>query len=277
MDLNNKKLKLIIRNLLNEVIEEGSRTIGYSNPKATISQEIYYQLQSLIGKDDFIDSDVGDANISYKQNYNDLDFNLFVSKPKKDFSDGSQYSRSVYLVLDFDEFGNAKDLVKKAFKEKTSGSANYFNSKDNSINIGIIKYTPRTDEIDYKKDYVESSIGNIIKITDSIYKKYPQLLNPGFNKINEETESVQSETFDFSQKNIGEPISIKFRDVELIVEKIGDNLFEVANSGDSTKLKVGDILKIKDSQIVNIGDSMEFEIFRKTNVEYKSDPIKEIK
>jgi len=95
-------------------------------------------------------------------------------------------------------------------------------------------------------------------------------------KFIKENVAEQSNSFDFNSKNIGDIISLKFRDVDLVIKKIGNNLFEVINNGKSIKLKEGDILSIQDSQQVNVGDSMEFEIFRKTNFEYKSDPVKMI-
>ena len=84
----------------------------------------------------------------------------------------------------------------------------------------------------------------------------------------------ESPQFDFSNKKIGDIISIEFRDVKIVVKKIGDNIFEIVNNGDSLKLKEGDVIKISDNQKVNMGDSIEFDIFRNTSVKYKSDPVK---
>jgi len=72
----------------------------------------------------------------------------------------------------------------------------------------------------------------------------------------------------------GKVIELKFRDFVLVIKKIGSNIFEIIENGDSLKIKEGDLLKIKE-EIIQIGNNINFEIFRKT-LDYKSDILEDV-
>ena len=73
--------------------------------------------------------------------------------------------------------------------------------------------------------------------------------------------------------NIGDTLSIKFRDVTIILRKVGNNVFTVISSGNSQKIEKDDLLRINDlNSRLEPGETIEFEIFRKA-LDYRSDPI----
>ena len=98
------------------------------------------------------------------------------------------------------------------------------------------------------------------------------------NRINEINLTLEllSEGKFLSSYGVGDIINMKFRDVSISLRKIGSNIYSVVNSGESTKIKKDDLLRIIDEDmIIEPGEKIEFEIFRKT-LDYKTDPIIEI-
>ena len=73
--------------------------------------------------------------------------------------------------------------------------------------------------------------------------------------------------------NIGDIITLTFESIILNLRKVGIDLYEVEGSGDSHKVKKGDVLKLKNpSSRVEIGDKLEFIILRPA-LEYRTDIV----
>ena len=168
-----------LRSIIREIIES-HYNVGFSNFIETMSKDIFNDLNSVIRKDDFT-SFIEPVKIgSFKENYNDLFFEIWLNKSKKEFEDGSLYRRNVYLILNFDGFGNAKDLVKKEFKKIIGGN---FNTKNDLYLLNSITYTPRKDEIDFRVDWIKQSLETLKKSIDKIYTKYTKLNDTGYEKV----------------------------------------------------------------------------------------------
>lgn len=76
--------------------------------------------------------------------------------------------------------------------------------------------------------------------------------------------------------NIGDALTIRFRDLTVTLAKVGYNIYEIMNEGDSVKIKKGDLIRIIDKDaILKPGEKISFEIFKKS-MDYQTDPIEKV-
>jgi len=87
-----------------------------------------------------------------------------------------------------------------------------------------------------------------------------------FNELDGKEKSLN----DYS---IGDTISLTFEAIILKLRKVGMSLYEVVDSGDSQKVKEGDVLKVKDpNSKLEMGEKIEFIILRPA-LEYRTDIV----
>ena len=140
------------------------------------------------------------------------------------------------------------------------------------------------------KELIKESLNNNIKKIELLKKlnsieKELAFLNenegmPTLNQTNEysniapkETESQDSQSIYDVAKNPGSTIILNFEGVTIKLQKQFEDLFKVVDAENSGKLEEGDYVKLKGNDTLEEGKVIEFEVYRRTELKYKTNPL----
>ena len=140
------------------------------------------------------------------------------------------------------------------------------------------------------KELIKESLTNNIKKIELLKKlnsieKELAFLNenegmPTLNQTNEysniapkETESQDSQSIYDVAKNPGSTIILNFEGVTIKLQKQFEDLFKVVDAENSGKLEEGDYVKLKGNDTLEEGKVIEFEVYRRTELKYKTNPL----
>lgn len=140
------------------------------------------------------------------------------------------------------------------------------------------------------KELIKESLNNnirkieLLKKINSIEKELAFLNEnegmPTLNKTNEysniapkETESQDSQSIYDVAKNPGSTIILNFEGVTIKLQKQFEDLFKVVDAENSGKLEEGDYVKLKGNDTLEEGKVIEFEVYRRTELKYKTNPL----
>lgn len=140
------------------------------------------------------------------------------------------------------------------------------------------------------KELIKESLTNNIKKIELLKKlnsieKELAFLNenegmPVLNQTNElsnvapkESESQDSQSIYDVAKNPGSTIILNFEGVTIKLQKQFEDLFKVVDAENSGKLEEGDYVKLKGNDTLEEGKVIEFEVYRRTELKYKTNPL----
>jgi hypothetical protein len=140
------------------------------------------------------------------------------------------------------------------------------------------------------KELIKESLNNnirkieLLKKINSIEKELAFLNEnegmPTLNQTNEysniapkETESQDSQSIYDVAKNPGSTIILNFEGVTIKLQKQFEDLFKVVDAENSGKLEEGDYVKLKGNDTLEEGKVIEFEVYRRTELKYKTNPL----
>jgi len=140
------------------------------------------------------------------------------------------------------------------------------------------------------KELIKESLTNNIKKIELLKKinsieKELAFLNenegmPVLNQTNEysnvvptEEKSQDSQSIYDVAKNPGSTIILNFEGVTIKLQKQFEDLFKVVDAENSGKLEEGDYVKLKGNDTLEEGKVIEFEVYRRTELKYKTNPL----
>ena len=140
------------------------------------------------------------------------------------------------------------------------------------------------------KELIKESLTNNIKKIEHLKKinsieKELAFLNenegmPVLNQTNEysnvvptEEKSQDSQSIYDVAKNPGSTIILNFEGVTIKLQKQFEDLFKVVDAENSGKLEEGDYVKLKGNDTLEEGKVIEFEVYRRTELKYKTNPL----
>lgn len=140
------------------------------------------------------------------------------------------------------------------------------------------------------KELIKESLNNnirkieLLKKLNSIEKELAFLNEnegmPVLNQTNElsnvapkESESQDSQSIYDVAKNPGSTIILNFEGVTIKLQKQFEDLFKVVDAENSGKLEEGDYVKLKGNDTLEEGKVIEFEVYRRTELKYKTNPL----
>lgn len=140
------------------------------------------------------------------------------------------------------------------------------------------------------KELIKESLNNNIKKIELLKKlnsieKELAFLNenegmPVLNQTNEysnvvptEENSQDSQSIYDVAKNPGSTIILNFEGVTIKLQRQFEDLFKVVDAENSGKLEEGDYVKLKGNDTLEEGKVIEFEVYRRTELKYKTNPL----
>jgi hypothetical protein len=140
------------------------------------------------------------------------------------------------------------------------------------------------------KELIKESLNNNIKKIELLKKlnsieKELAFLNenegmPVLNQTNEysnvaptEEKSQDSQSIYDVAKNPGSTIILNFEGVTIKLQRQFEDLFKVVDAENSGKLEEGDYVKLKGNDTLEEGKVIEFEVYRRTELKYKTNPL----
>jgi hypothetical protein len=140
------------------------------------------------------------------------------------------------------------------------------------------------------KELIKESLNKNIKKVELLKKlnsieKELAFLNenegmPVLNQTNEysnvapsEEKSQDSQSIYDVAKNPGSTIILNFEGVTIKLQRQFEDLFKVVDAENSGKLEEGDYVKLKGNDTLEEGKVIEFEVYRRTELKYKTNPL----
>jgi len=93
------------------------------------------------------------------------------------------------------------------------------------------------------------------------------------NVVPTEEKSQDSQSIYDVAKNPGSTIILNFEGVTIKLQKQFEDLFKVVDAENSGKLEEGDYVKLKGNDTLEEGKVIEFEVYRRTELKYKTNPL----